>query len=891
MMRSMRPVWPLLLLSACAGDGSEVGPVLPKLPGASSKVVVLDDQGRGVTGARATVGSAVALSGPNGRGELFASPRGRVLVDVDGTNGAAVVGDGLGRVRFATTVVGPDLPSVVFLPDLGSAPTTLNVGVQGATVTATSANGAILRVPAGASVGAPDAATTVALRVGDLQAAHVPGDLPRPAGGGAFLTGRVVCVDPPGATFAPAVDVDVADDVSLAGATGVLLHLSADTGEWTEVATGLSASGGRVAANGAVARGGLYVLACEVPVCSVRGRVLDAATPTPAPVPDAMILVDGRVGRTGRDGVFLVDGLPATTGIGGTRSAEIEVFSGGDWLPVRTTATVPVMANAEANVGDLVLDTVPAGNVRVQQIRRGRGESLRPVRISAQFTESAFATFSDVDGQATFEDVPAQWFGFVEARAVDAREVIFGQQLQFLDNGRRWIDTAQFFEQRPWFLGTRRVRAIVTDSVGGGPIRGAGVVGGVVSNTGFVGLTDQSGTFFVDRDFDGRATASLRTSRDGATIVSATTIEHPDAEHLELAIRRQLRPTVGAFDRHGLVQGTLLGADGSRQHRLRATRRIDLQEWWDDVVDGVPIRSSLPIDVDPASTHGAFVAGVDRTGGHLAAAELTVAGAVATLRSIGIAADVEPVEGDVISRDITLDHPATTAFIVPQGLAGLQAPIVAADLRLSLALEQPSGRAIDVVRDIGGNHAASGSDLVLQLPALTGQFAGHRWRVLVSGSGAAAGGGTVTQRSLSSLRGVGTESAAPLLVPPQITAPAAGGTVAANGFTVQFSLPGDVLYATLELRSVVGTETMLWQVLLPPDVTEFSFLQLPAEMVTPLVAGRTYSLTLTAFRASTGPLSGRPFSYRDLSAFYQSIGAVERGVDSASSHTITISSS
>ncbi len=891
MRRSIQPVWPFLLLSACSGDGSEVGPVLPRLPGASSKVVVLDDQGRGVTGARATVGSAVAFSGPNGRGDLFANPRGRVVVDVDGAKGAAVAGDELGRVRFATTVVGPDLPAVVFLPELGSTPTTVNIGVQGATVTATSTAGAILRVPAGASVGAPDAATTVALRVGDLQAAHVPGDVPRPVSGGAFLTGRVVCIDPPGATFAPAVDLELADDVQLAGATGVLLHLSADTGEWTQVATGLSASIGRVTATGAVATGGLYVLACEVPVCSVRGRVLDAATPTPAPVPDAMILVDGRLGRTGRDGAFLVDGLPATTGIGSARGAEIEVFAGGDWLPVRATTTVPVTANTEANAGDIVLDTVPAGNVRVQQIRRGRGESLRPVRLSAQFTESAFATFGNVDGQATFEDVPAQWLGFVDARAVDARDVIFGQQFQFLDNGRRWLDTAQFFEQRPWFLGTRRVRAIVTDSVGGGPIRGAGVVGGIVSNTGFVGITDQSGTFFVDRDFDGRATASLRTSRDGSTIVSATTVEHPDAEHLELAIRRQLRPTVGAFDRHGLVQGTLVGADGSRQHRLRATRRIDLQEWWDDVVDGVSIRSSLPIDVDPASTHGAFVAGVDRVGGHLAATELTIAGPVATLRSVGIAADIEPVEGDVISRDIALDLPATTAFTVPQGLAGLQAPIVAADLRLALALEQPSGRAVDVVRDVGGNHAASGSDLVLQLPALAGQLAGHRWRVLVSGSGAAGGGGTVAQRSLLSLRGDGAESAAPLLAPPQITAPSDGGTVTATGFTVQYSLPSDALYATIELRSVVGAETMLWQVLLPPDVTAFSFLQLPAEMVTPLVAGRTYSLTLTAFRASTGPLGGRPFSYRDLSAFYQSIGAVERGVDSTSSHTITISSS
>lgn len=882
----------LLALAACAGEGSDIGPSLPRLPAASCKVQVLDDQGRGVCEARVTIGNASALSGRNGRGDLFANPRGRALVEVDGALGAATAGDRLGSLAFAATFLGPDMPAVAFLPSLpDAASATLNVGTQATTTNITSTAGATLRVASGASVGLPSAATMVTLRVGDLAAAHVPGDLPTPVAGGALLTGRVVCVDPPTVTFAPAITLDVVDDLGLGSATATLFRLDPTTGEWTEVVSGLAVAAGRIAATSAIASGGTYVFAAPVAATAVTGRVLDSATP-PIAVPDVIVAVDGRRTTTDRDGLFTVNGVPAVLANGGARSAAIELFAGGDWLPARTAATVAVSAGATAVAGDLVLDTAVGANVRIQMIRRGHADPLQPARLSTAFADSAFVTLGDELGQATFEDVPSNWIGFAEGRPLDTVDVLFGQVPFFIDPGRRWFDIRQFLDQREWFLGSRRARLLATDSIGGGPVRQAGVAVGTAPSAGFVGLTEDVGVFFADRDCGGRATASVRTQRDGASITSAYTIERPDGEHLELPLRRVLRTAPGTFDRHGLVSGTLVGADPSRVHRLRSTRRLDPQEWWDDVVDGQAIRSSLPIDVDPATTHGAFTAGVDRAGGHLAASELTVASGVATLRGIGLLLDLVPTEGAVTARDIPLDlvAPLASNFTVPQGVAGLDASIVAANLRCALALERPDGRFVDVVRDVGGNHAVVGSDLTLRLPPLTGTLAGHRWRVLLAGSGVAAGA-TLTQRSLLTLRGDGAETAAPLLPPPVLTAPAAGATVAASGFTVQYSLPANTLYATLELRSQSGSDTLSWQVLLPPDTTQFTFVTLPVEMTSPLAAGRTYTLTLSAFRASGGPLRDEPFAYRDLSTFAQSIGAVERGVDTMSSVAITITSS
>lgn len=880
--RSLVVVSMLAGLAACAGDGSDIGPKLSALPNESCKVVVLDDLGRGVVEARATVGGATARTGRNGRGDFLDSPRGRLLVDVDGGNGAAVAGDALGRVRFAATITGPDLPAVVFLPDLRASGTALvDLGTQAGAVTVTAPNGGMLTVAAGASVGSDDAtATTVALRVGDLQPQHVPGDLPA-ASSGALLTGRVFCVDPPGVTFTPAADLDLPDDLGVGAAAVAKLHrLDPLTGEWAVVQSGLAAAGGRLQAAAAVATGGTYVFGVDVASATVLGRVqqLDGTS-----LPGTMVTIDGTRVVTDVNGRFAVTDVPAALADGSPRSCVLELFAGGDWLPVRTGTTVPITAGATLDLGDMSFDTKAAGNVRVQQIRRGRADALRIARLSTTDDAVALATFGDQQGQSVFEDVPALWFGFQDAQPVDGQFVFYGQGIGFLERGRRWFDAYQFLDKRSWQVGSRRSRILITDATGGGPLRDAALVRGTFEGGAFVGRSNESGSFFVDRDVSGRATATLRSARDGRTIVHAFSIERPNGDHLELPLQRVLRTPTGAFDRHGLVTGTLTGADPARDHRLRTTRRLDLQEWWDDVVEGVPLASSLPIDVDPATTHAAFQAGVALPAGHLVATELTSPGGVVTLQRVGLLVDVLPTEGDVIARDLALDLPATQTFVAAGVLAGADPAIDVAQLQVDLAVQQVSGRVVDVVRGLQGNHAANGNDLAFTLPSLAAAAPDDLWLAMVRGD-FASGGDTLQVRSLQLL-----PTTQPRVLPafPAMTAPVAGATVAATGFAVDFTLPAGALYGRIELRSEQAGETLLWQVLVPSDLTQFAFVALPIDADMPLVAGRSYTLTVSAY-FGTSVLATSDDPYRDLSTFVQAIGATELGVTQVTRRSITV---
>lgn len=873
------------LAAACGvGDGSDIGPRLSPLPNASCRAVVLDDQGRGVVGAvvRVVGTEARLVTGRNGRGDFLAEPRGRVRVAVDGRAGAAVAGDTLGAYTVALTVAG-DLPAVLHLPDLpDAAAATLPTGTQVGATSLTSAAGSVLTVPAGSSVGTDDGAASVTLRLGELLPQHLPGDLPRPAAG-ALLFGAAVLIAPADVTFTAPADLDVADTLGLGAGSGRLFRLDQTTGEWNEVAAAVAAAAGRILAPGAIAGGGLWCVAADAPATSVDGRVVDAANPG-APVPDALVRVDQHHAISDRFGRFRVDGVAATLADGSPRQAAIELFAGGSWLPVRASGTAAVGA-APVDAGDFVLDTTPAGNIRVQQVLRGRAESSRPARLSSLLHDVALATTSDAAGQALFEDVPADYFGFQDGRALDARDVFYGQAIGFLEPGRRWLDAYQFFQQRGWYLGSRRTRALVSDAVGGGPLAGAAVVQGAVDGQGLVELTREGGTLFVTRDFAGRATASRSSTRGTRTLVHAISIARPNGDHLEFPLQRVLRLPVGAFDRHGIVAGSLTGADPAREHALRATRRLSLQEWWDDVVDGTPLASSLPVDVDPAVTHGPFAAGVAAAGGNLAAAEFTLAAGVRTVQRLGLLADVVPVEGERLARDLPLDLVADQTFDAPDALVGLDPAIAAADLRFALALRLPGDRVVDVVRDVGGNVAPLGAGLRFTLPALAPALPGDAWLLLL-GSTAAAGADTLRHDTLVTVTAAGVE---PLRLPafPAIQQPAAGATVASTGFEVQFTLPPGARFGTIELRRDTGTEALLWQAWVPPDATSFRFTTLPPSAPTPLLAGRSYTLVVSAWFGD-GVVTGSDDPYRDLTTFLQSIGAAERGITQVARRSIPI---
>jgi hypothetical protein len=261
------------------------------------------------------------------------------------------------------------------------------------------------------------------------------------------------------------------------------------------------------------------------------------------------------------------------------------------------------------------------------------------------------------------------------------------------------------------------------------------------------------------------------------------------------------------------------------------------------------------------------------------------------LAKAGVVADLLPREGGRIARDLALDAVATATFVVPGALLGAPPELDVTQLAMAVALQQPSGRIVDVARGLRGNHAAAGNDLAITLPPLTGPLAGHGWLVLLDGSFASNG----TTLRCSTLISLPRDGALPRFPRtdvafagfPAITSPADGATVSAAGFTVQFALPANTAYAFVELNSSVGGDTRLWQVLVPPERSEVVFVTLPPDIATPLVAGRTWTLAVSAFFGD-GRFTAERDPYLDLATFWQSIGATERGVTHVTRRTIQV---
>ena len=878
----------VLFAVACSGGGSDIGPRLARLPDASTKVQLLDDQNRGVVSGRVSVvGTTMqALTGRNGRGDFLAAPRGDVIIRADGSNGAATAGDRLGILQVAMTVNGTDLPAPIHLPDLpASASALLATSVASPNTVIESVGGSKVTVSSGVVINS-GLSEPITVRIGDLSPQHLPGNLPL-AGSMTNLFGRGVFVDPPDATFAPGLDIDVFDDLSLvATSLATLYRLNSDTGEWVSVGNA-NATGGRIQLAGVLTRGGLYAFGIGVPDCTVTGRVFDVPG---NPVRDVMVRVDHRVGMTGGDGRFSIDFVPATLADGASRDAVIELFAGGVWLPVIASAAVAVSASistAACEAGDLTLDTVLAGNIRVQQVVRARADPFQPARYSSLDGEVALLMTSDANGQAMFEDVPAGYFGFQEGRRRNRREVFYGQSVGFLESGRRWLDTYQFLSDRAWFIGSRNNRGYLCDSIGGGPIRNVVVVQGSVPEAGFLAYSRENGLVFAERDYRGRATATVRTSRDGQTITHGFSVESPKSDHLEFPLRRVLRTPLGAFDRYGLIAGDLTGADGTALHSIRTTRRITQQEWWDDIVEGVPLQSSLPVDIDPATTHLQYQVGMDALGGHLAAIEFLAPSGQNTLQKMGVLSDYQAIEGSLTEVDVPFDLVADTEF----SLLGATAPAVIdpeVDLNtldLALGLIREDGSFVDVARDLGGSYdTITPGNLSFTLPALAGDLLNNQWLALLSGTKTTADV-TSSHASLIAMLGQSTPG---FTIPefPTLTVPAANDEVSANGFTTSFTLPAGAVGGSVELRSLDSNDLLLWQVLVRPDATGFTFVKLPSVAETPLQAGRTYTLTITAWFGTIDINS--PNLFGDFVSYAQTIGIIEAGVTQISRRSIPI---
>lgn len=877
--------WAFVLLAgiaACTGSGSDIGPSFPELPAGTCKATVRDNQGLGVSGAVVRVADGVGVTGRTGRAELYGDRRGTRIVRVDASNASAKDTDRLASIVFETSVQGPDLPDVVHLPDTGpSATVTLGTGAAlPATDLDDSVNsGAILRIPAG-TVLADGANASVQLRIGELAAEHLPSPLPL-APVGSWLCTRAFWVDPPTVTFAPSATLVVPDEIALGSGSGSLFRLDPSTGQWQQVVGTAVGSGGTIQLANGVSTGGLHVYAVAGASATVRGRVVDV---NDVPIYGALVRVDSAMTNTGTDGRFEVV-VAGVDGAGSTRNAGYELVGGGSWLSILSAGqTGPLGANASVDLGDLTFETTPAGDVRMQFIRRGRAVGSLPV-VAGGGSKAVFsASYTDAIGQCTLEEIPAGWFGTSITFPISATSVATTELLSFLSAGSRIVSSRYYFSDRSYTSDGPSTRMLALDSVGRAPIQGAAFVRGRVANDGYLGVTSEGGAIFANRATFDRITATVRSAFGSEETTSAFSFEGPGGNRIEVPLERSQQRAPGVFDRHGIVRGQLIGADPLREQRICASRPQGISEWFAARMQDGPSYQNMPVRVGGSLPAGFYSAGVAQPLGSVVVAEGTVAGGLFSLTAVGALLDLQVGEGTASNRDLPLDRPATIAFAAPGALAGFDASFAASDLRFDLAFQQPSARIVDVAQDIAGNMTVSGSDMTFTLPALDGPLVGGAWLVALRAEFEGSGESR-SQRLLLRLSANGSD-VFPMLALPTIVSPTNGLGVSANGFTVQFASSPGATYTQIELRSE-GADNRAWTAVVPASTTEFSFVQLPTEAVSPLIAGRTWILTLSSWRAEFGIYSD-PAYYGELATFWSSLGAVNQGVRAGSSRSMTI---
>jgi hypothetical protein len=881
-------------LSGCRGEGSDIGPQLVPLPEASYRVVVRNDEDRGVCNAVVTVQgtTAVGVTGRSGRADVPVRIGGVRLISVAAEHASASDGDALVGLTVAARMPdGDELPYVLYLPDLArSSGLTVNAGTQPASLVLNDAasSGAILTIPAGASVGA-GTATAFEVRTGRLALEHAPPPLePIPAGG--RMTGAAVFVGPQELTAQPGAVLSMPNELAIpTGGIADLLLLDPDTGVWTRVASGRPDPTGvrLVSDSGAVDRGGLYAFAFDSGrLCEVRGRVVDRASR-----PLAGILARAPQGhaRTDGNGRFSIQAVVAVDGAGQPRTVVLE-FHGGRWqrpVAVRLNRT---LVDGVLEVDDVVLDTGYTSDFRGLLITRGQIDPRTPIAVSGVGGLAANVGITDRRAEVTLTDIDAGRVGYLITRfdPRDDRRVLSAESVAILEPFRRSLDLRLFMDDQDWITGRRRgTQTFVLDRRGTGRAAGAVILRDRGDGDEFADRTTEFNLPRVDYGARGEATAALLSSSDSRVVASAITIRDPATGRVELPLARANRAPLGRFDRHGLVRGTLPAMAGVR--RLRATRAFTAREWFDDVFLGVDRSAALPRRVDPELTGGTgFHLGLPLPSGNLAVVAGGLTGNVFTVQDIVFWSDVRPTAGGTLDLAPRTAVAVAQSFVVPGAVGNSDPAFGIDDYAFDWAIELAGGELVDLARAVGGNSSAGPTpgDVTLRLPGLDGELAGARhWIAL--GARRVDLGVTMEQKTLLVL-----DRRDPARVPgvhplPTISAPSPGESLPADGFQVSFALPDGTLYGVLDLRSDDGIVARDWVAVVPGDATSFTFRRLPSQANTPLAPGN-WRLTLAAHRVTSGRLTRLNEPYQRVIARWLGLSALDRSVDAVSAVSIEL---
>lgn len=887
----------LLLVAACKGEGSDIGPKLETDVQQDWRIVVQDQDGRPISSARISIEGyeqAAGATDRHGRAKLLTTPGGIRRITIDARFGTARDGDRYDAyVVEAQTGDGAELPWVASVPDLGGGTgLVIPTGIQ--TVTGTlddrATSGALLTIPAGTSVGY-GAATTVTLSTGALGPQRIPLGIPAPAAGGRHTT-RGVMLAPTGVTFSPGATLALANELGLAdSAQAELWRLDPLLGTWNLLGTG-TVSSGSIVADVPIPGGGFYCFARVEPVTTtLTGRIVgsEGALASALPLTRVLVRADGAIARTDDNGRFTLPPIAARDAQGMPRSVRVTYTGGRLWLPRSGATDVTLVPGAQtvidqrletSRVADLRMQLVAVGSLDPGRVMRGSSSEFRGVHLNAG-NDQATAVFEDIDDFG--------YFGTMTSRPYDREYMLVTRGAFFLGGSSLFYNVQMFASRQGWWIprdSNGGTSVYVLDALGTGPVRDAAVIRGAVPEQGLNGYTNEFGA--IEMEFgDDQATGYFNSGLSGRSTVSAMSFVYVDTARLEMPVGRVRRTPLGVYDRHGLYGGTLLGSGApGRALRVRATRRLALQDWYEAVMlDRDPI-PPMPKPIDPQVLGGtAYRIGVPVPEGELAAVEGFTGGGEFVLERIGLRSGLRPVGGTYSALDLPLDRICDTDHRLQQALVNRDPALPDAAIAVDLALELGAGRIVDVARGIGGLDL-TGSDLGLRLPALTGPLASAKWHVALVGRFTDAAG-EHTQRTWTPLTGTVT-AALPLMPVPEVLEPPPDAMVSAAGFRVRWVTPPNALYMKLELFSELDGNVREWTAVVPGYLDSFDFRRLAPENPQPIVPGRTYRLRVSAMRVGRGFIKEFTVGYQAMLTNYVGLHECEREVEAISTTEFTV---
>jgi hypothetical protein len=604
----------LLVTFACAhGDGSDIGPKLSNVPDDETTLMLLDRDGKAVTGARLGFAGASALgvSSGNGRAHVEKPPQGTRLVQIAADYATADAADALHGYALRLAVPGgfASLAAPVVLPDFESGDQqTLAIGTLSGTASF-SEGGATLSLASGTGITRGSAGGNVEISVSTVDPLELP-PVPLPLDPATALVSRGTWVLPLDLGFGAGASLQVSDDLGLpASGSAQLWRFDGVSGEWSLVGSATE-SGGQIVQDSAVLPGGgLYVFsATAASSTTLRGRVVDTDDVV---VPFALVSTDGgRWVRAGGDGIFALGPIPAVDASNAARSVPLRISASPLNEPRFADATIAATPGT-MEIGDRELDALRVGQLRLLAAYRGNVLMDRPIGLGSTANLRLLPRRTDSQGNAIAYDVP---FGKVGLRVglIDGDRFYSATTIARLEDRWRNIRLLPTETDPLEFEWGGYIRAFVIERQTGAPLPFAALQTTLVSTTDRYGTVDEFGYGILDVDLGQAPTAWFKSVQSGKTYYSAYSVQDYSNTLAEFPLELAPRAALGNFVEHARLQGSLTGSSGlSAERRLLVSPGMVVSDWRRIALGGSTGVGALPRHVDPdgASSY-AFDVGV-----------------------------------------------------------------------------------------------------------------------------------------------------------------------------------------------------------------------------------------------------------------------------------------